>query len=113
MHVGTMKLGKERVAVVHSDDRGTEIPGYRDAGQLLRDPHWETAVAQGGGAQHELQDKSWENSTPFGPVVTLRDNFDHSEAVIRRSVNGQEVQNANVSDLLFGVEELVSYRVQS
>lgn len=53
--------------------------------------------------------KTWEASTPFGPAVVTPDELDYPEGLeLLVEVNGEERQRAPVSDLLFGVPDLVS-----
>lgn len=56
-----------------------------------------------------LQGKTWDNSTPVGPMVVTPDEFDPRSALIRSSVNGEVVQESNTADLLFGPEEIIAY----
>jgi acylpyruvate hydrolase len=55
-----------------------------------------------------LQGKSWEHSTPLGPVLVTPDELSDA-ARLTTAINGQVVQSAQVSDLLFGPAELVAY----
>ena len=55
-----------------------------------------------------LQGKTFESSTPFGPVVVTPDEFD-PDARITTLVDGEVVQNATIADLVFGPVDLVSY----
>jgi acylpyruvate hydrolase len=55
-----------------------------------------------------LQGKTFESTTPFGPVVVTPDDFDLA-ARLTTSVDGEVVQSATVADLVFGPVELVSY----
>lgn len=53
--------------------------------------------------------KSWENSTPIGPVVVTPDELpDFGKREIMSRVNGQQRQRSPLSDLLFDVPTLVS-----
>jgi acylpyruvate hydrolase len=56
-----------------------------------------------------LQGKTWDNSTPLGPVMVTRDEFDASSAAIRTRVNGEVVQESTTEDLLFGPREIIAY----
>jgi acylpyruvate hydrolase len=56
-----------------------------------------------------LQGKTWDNSTPLGPVMVTPDEFDAGSAAIRTSVNGEVVQKSTTADLLFGPREIISY----
>jgi acylpyruvate hydrolase len=55
-----------------------------------------------------LQGKTFEDSTPFGPYLLTPDEFDRA-AMSRVWVDGDLVQEAPVSDLVFSVEALISY----
>jgi acylpyruvate hydrolase len=56
-----------------------------------------------------LQGKSFESSTPLGPWLVTADEFDGTSGAIRCRVNGRLVQEADLSDLIFGPAALVSY----
>jgi acylpyruvate hydrolase len=58
-----------------------------------------------------LQGKTYDKATPFGPWLVTRDDPSVDEGGMRLSceVDGELVQDANTSDLLFGVSALVSY----
>lgn len=67
----------------------------------VRDYQWRTKQWFAG--------KSWEASTPFGPVVVTPDELgDIGELELRTSVNGELRQQARLDDLLFGVEALIA-----
>jgi len=56
-----------------------------------------------------LQGKSWDNSTPVGPVlVTLDEIEDLSALTLRTIVNGQTVQEASTELMIFDIPTLVS-----
>lgn len=55
-----------------------------------------------------LQGKIWERSTPLGPALVTADEY-RPGATIRSSVDGQTMQEASTSDLLFTPEHLVAY----
>ena len=58
--------------------------------------------------------KSFDTFTPVGPwLVTTDELNDGSDRVIRSWVNGDLKQDANTSDLIFGVPELVSFCSQA
>jgi acylpyruvate hydrolase len=53
--------------------------------------------------------KTWEASTPFGPVVVTPDEAgDLSSSMLRTLVNGKERQAAPIGDLVFGVADLIA-----
>jgi acylpyruvate hydrolase len=56
-----------------------------------------------------LQGKTFENSTPLGPWLVTADEYDGSAGAISAAVNGATMQQADVSDLLFGPAALVAY----
>lgn len=56
-----------------------------------------------------LAGKMWEHSTPVGPAMVTPDEFaDFAKAEIVTTVNGEERQRAPMSDLVFGVPQLVA-----
>ena len=56
-----------------------------------------------------LQGKAWEASTPVGPeLVTLDEVGDLSALTLRTTVNGQVVQEASTSLMIFDVPTLIS-----
>lgn len=56
-----------------------------------------------------LQGKTWEKSTPLGPVMVTPDAFDVESATIRTMIDGEIVQESNTADLLFGPQEIIAY----
>ena len=58
-----------------------------------------------------LSGKTFESTTPVGPVLVTADEFGHREPDLdlRCTVDGEEVQHSRTSDLLFGVADTVSY----
>jgi 2-keto-4-pentenoate hydratase/2-oxohepta-3-ene-1,7-dioic acid hydratase in catechol pathway len=68
-------------------------------------------------AQHETNSfyrvhylgKSFDTFAPMGPLVTLDDLEWGKSLKLRTEVNGEVRQTGDTSDLIFGVEELVSY----
>lgn len=87
---------------VKEADAGSHVAGYclanditerkwiRDSGQLLNG-------------------KSLDCFTPIGPwLVTTDEEFDPSQLNLTLSLNGEEQQNGNTADLVFGIDELVS-----
>lgn len=55
-----------------------------------------------------LQGKAWDSSTPVGPFLRLASTVDISNASIRTTLNGQRVQDSNLSHLIFSVSRLVA-----
>lgn len=61
------------------------------------------------GAQFSMS-KSWRGYGPVGPVVVTPDEFDDPDDVaLGCSIDGDVVQDARTSDLIFGVEALVEW----
>jgi acylpyruvate hydrolase len=56
-----------------------------------------------------LQGKNFESTTPLGPYLVTAEAFDASSAVIEARVGDEVVQSAELSDLVFPPEDLVSY----
>jgi acylpyruvate hydrolase len=56
-----------------------------------------------------LQGKTFEHSTPVGPWLATTDEFDGKKGAITCTVNGETMQESDVSDLVFGPVALVSY----
>jgi acylpyruvate hydrolase len=59
-----------------------------------------------------LQGKTWDRSTPVGPVLVTPDELPGGTApdlALRCEVDGEVMQEGRTSDLLFGPEELVGY----
>jgi acylpyruvate hydrolase len=59
-----------------------------------------------------LQGKTWDRSTPVGPVLVTADELPGATAPdleLRCEVDGEVMQEGRTSDLLFGPEELVEY----
>lgn len=55
-----------------------------------------------------IQGKSWEKSTPIGPYLLTPDEFDLDHATIRTTLNGEVVQDSDLSMLMFSVPRLIS-----
>ncbi|WP_024874395.1 fumarylacetoacetate hydrolase family protein [Saccharomonospora piscinae] len=55
-----------------------------------------------------LQGKTWEASTPFGPVLATPDELP-SDAELVTELDGEEVQRTPIDDLVFDAAALVSY----
>ena len=59
-----------------------------------------------------LQGKTWDRSTPVGPVLVTPDELAGGKGPdleLRCEVDGETMQESRTSDLLFGPEELVEY----
>lgn len=59
-----------------------------------------------------LQGKMWARTTPIGPALVTRDEFDPDSAVLRTTVNGETMQEEALSDLLFSPTQLITYLSQ-
>jgi acylpyruvate hydrolase len=62
--------------------------------------------------QQFLQGKTWEGSTPVGPALVTPDEVPggtEPDVLLTCEVDGQVMQKARTSDLLFPPEELVAY----
>ncbi|MBB1482620.1 fumarylacetoacetate hydrolase family protein [Tessaracoccus sp. MC1865] len=55
-----------------------------------------------------FQGKTWENSTPIGPVIVTADELSPHASLVTR-VDGEEVQRASIDDLVFDAAALVQY----
>ncbi len=55
-----------------------------------------------------LQGKTFEATTPFGPVLVTPDEWEPGPDLVT-AVDGEEVQRASTADLVFGPAELVAY----
>jgi len=57
-----------------------------------------------------VRGKSYDGFAPIGPVIVTGDEIgDVQQLPIRCTVNGEEMQAASTSDMIFGVAQLVSY----
>lgn len=55
-----------------------------------------------------LQGKSWDHSTPTGPVIVEPDEFVPGEQMLTTTVNGEVVQSSTLNHMIFSVEHLIS-----
>jgi acylpyruvate hydrolase len=55
-----------------------------------------------------LQGKTWEGTTPFGPVLVTPDELP-ADAEMITSIDGEEVQRTRIDDLVFSPSDLVTY----
>jgi 2-keto-4-pentenoate hydratase/2-oxohepta-3-ene-1,7-dioic acid hydratase in catechol pathway len=53
--------------------------------------------------------KSFDTFTPMGPAIASMDGVDVTDIEIRTTVSGEVMQDANTSDLIFGVVDLIVY----
>ena len=56
-----------------------------------------------------LQGKSWDDSSPVGPVMVTTDELDAEDLRLWCEVDGSIRQDSRTSNMVFGVGELVSY----
>jgi acylpyruvate hydrolase len=88
---------------VTGTDARDAIGGYTVLNDIsARDYQWRTT--------QWLAGKTFEATTPCGPVVVTPDEIDHAaDLEVRCEIDGEVVQRARTSDLVFGPEEIVSY----
>jgi acylpyruvate hydrolase len=92
-----------RVRNASPDEAAGAIGGYTICNDVsMRDWQWRTS--------EWLQGKTWEGSTPLGPALVTPDEVDHAaDLLLRCEVDGEVVQEARTSDLLFKPADVVSY----
>ncbi len=56
-----------------------------------------------------LQGKTFEGSTPLGPVLVTKDELDPSDLALTTEIDGQTMQSSRTSDLLFKPAEILAY----
>lgn len=95
-------IGK-RCRRVPADKARSVIAGYAVANDVsVRD--WQIRVPT------MTMGKSWDTHCPFGPWITTSDEAaDPSSMDLKTWVNGALRQNANTSDLIFGVDALIEH----
>jgi acylpyruvate hydrolase len=88
---------------VHAESARNAIAGYTICNDVsMRD--WQYRTLQW------LQGKTWERSTPLGPMLVTPDEVDHARDLrVTCEVDGEIVQDARTSDLLFRPQEIVEY----
>jgi len=59
--------------------------------------------------QQFLQGKTFEKSTPLGPMLVTRDEIDASDLRLTTEVDGKIMQDSSTADLLFKPVDIVSY----
>jgi acylpyruvate hydrolase len=91
-------VGGRRVSV---DDAEQHILGYTVANDVtMRDYQYKT---------HQwMQGKAWDDSTPLGPALLLPGEADLDSAGIRTILNGQVMQDSDLSRLMFSIPTLIS-----
>jgi acylpyruvate hydrolase len=92
-----------RVRNASPDKAADAIGGYTICNDVsMRDWQWRTS--------EWLQGKTWEGSTPLGPALVTPEEVDHAaDLLLRCEVDGQVMQEARTSDLLFKPADIVSY----
>lgn len=55
-----------------------------------------------------LQGKAWDESTPVGPFIVTPDEVDVSRAGIRTILNGETLQDSDLSRLIFSIPRLIA-----
>jgi acylpyruvate hydrolase len=83
------------------DDASDHILGYAVANDVtMRDYQYKT---------HQwMQGKAWDGSTPIGPNLVTPDSVDVSAARIRTELNGEVVQDSDLSHLIFSIPQLIA-----
>jgi acylpyruvate hydrolase len=86
---------------VSAEDAAQAILGYSAANDVtMRDYQYKT---------HQwLQGKSWEGTTPLGPFLVTPDELPAGPLRVRTILNGEVVQDADTSQLIFDVPTLIS-----
>lgn len=77
------------------------VLGYSTANDVtMRDYQYKT---------HQwMQGKAWDSSTPIGPVIVPQAEIDLQSTGIRTFVNGEKVQDSDLSRLIFDVPTLIA-----
>ncbi|MEW2508185.1 fumarylacetoacetate hydrolase family protein [Amycolatopsis sp. NPDC047767] len=84
-----------------ADEAVAAIAGYSVLNDVtMRDYQYRTA--------QWLQGKTWENSTPLGPVLVTPDELPAGARLVT-SVDGEQLQQTPLDDLVFDAGELVRY----
>ncbi|MGW5572824.1 fumarylacetoacetate hydrolase family protein [Nocardia thailandica] len=86
---------------IAEDDAAAHVLGYSTANDItMRDFQYKT---------HQwMQGKAWQASTPLGPSLVTPDEVDLSTAGIRTVLNGQKVQESDLSMLIFSIPRLIA-----
>jgi len=92
-----------RVRNASAEEARAAIGGYTICNDIsMRDWQWRTS--------EWLQGKTWERSTPLGPALVTPDEVDDAaDLLLRCEVDGEVMQEARTSDLLFKPVDIVSY----
>lgn len=87
---------------VSEDDAMNHVAGYTVVNDVsVRD--YQTRTSQ------FLQGKTFDRTTPVGPVLVTPDELPDGDLVLRCEVDGEVVQEGRTSDLIFDVAETVAY----
>ncbi|MGC5344418.1 fumarylacetoacetate hydrolase family protein [Streptomyces sp. DT171] len=90
-----------RVRRASAEEAEAAIAGYSVLNDItMRDHQYRTT--------QWFQGKTWENSTPFGPVMITPDELAPG-TVMTTGLDGEELQSTPIDDLVFGPAELVRY----
>lgn len=93
-------IGK-RVRRASAEEAKAAIAGYSVLNDVtMRDYQYRTL--------QWLQGKTWENTTPFGPVLVTEDEIP-ADAQLVTTLDGEEVQRTPIDDLVFDAAALVRY----
>lgn len=86
---------------ISREDAWDHVLGYAVANDVtMRDYQYKT---------HQwLQGKAWDAATPLGPYLIGRDEVDISSTGIRTFVNGEKVQESDLSHLIFDIPALIA-----
>ncbi|MHA4854279.1 fumarylacetoacetate hydrolase family protein [Rhodococcus sp. MSC1_016] len=93
-------IGRQGRRIVESDALD-HVLGYTVANDTtMRDFQYKT---------HQwMQGKAWDASTPVGPYVVTPDEIDLNNAGIRTTLNGETVQESDLSMLIFSIPKLIA-----
>ncbi|MGH9027567.1 MAG: fumarylacetoacetate hydrolase family protein, partial [Acidimicrobiia bacterium] len=88
---------------IDEKDALDHVAGYTVANDIsMRD--WQTRTRE------MLQGKTFEGSSPVGPVLVTPDEVDHAlDLVVRCDIDGEPYQEGRTSDLLFSVANVIAY----
>lgn len=86
---------------IHREEALDHVLGYSVANDVsMRDYQYRT---------HQwMQGKAWDRSTPIGPALVTPDAVDISHARIRTVVDGETVQDSDLSLLIYDIPTLIS-----
>ncbi|TQW00947.1 fumarylacetoacetate hydrolase [Cordyceps javanica] len=113
---GTLDYEGELAIVIGKDGRDISketaleyVAGYCTSNDVSNRA-WQRDPAKAGGVPQWCFSKGFDKFAPLGPMIVSPSVVgDASDLHLQTFVNGEERQNSPTSDLLFGVEELVSF----